>query len=151
PYVNPKYAKMRQNYVLKRMYETGKITEDEYKASLNEDIKMRIRKPNEVKGGHFTDWIRQEVMKTVGVDEFLTNGFTVVTTLDWSLQSKAEKIVKEKVKDLDKRQGFLGPIRHFATAEEVKAYSLEQRKKMLKEKSTYFTFTTEGKNLFENH
>jgi penicillin-binding protein 1A len=151
PYVNPKYSKMRQNYVLKRMFETKKITEAEYKAGVKEDIKMRIRIPNEVKGGHFTDWIRQEVMKAVGVDEFLTNGFKVVTTLDWSLQSKAEKVVKSKVKDLDKRQGFKGPIKELGTDEEIKAFIVEQRKKVLRDQSSFFTFTTEGKNIYEFH
>ena len=151
PYVNPKYAKMRQNYVLKRMFETQKITQEEYQAALKEDIKMRVRKPNETKGGHFTDWIRQEVMRSVGVDEFLTNGFTVITTLDWSLQEKAEKLVKDKVKAIDKRQGFKGPLKHLATDEEIKAYLVEQRKKYLKKESSFFTFTTEGKNVFEFH
>lgn len=151
PYVNPKYAKMRQNYVLKRMYETKKITEAEYQAGLKEDIKMRIRIPNEVKGGHFTDWIRQEVMKAVGVDEFLTNGFKVVTTLDYGLQQKAEKVVKDRVKEIDKRQGFKGAIRELANDEEIKAYIVDQRKKVLKEQSSFFTFTTEGKNIFEFH
>lgn len=149
PYVNPKYAKMRQNYVLKRMYETKKITYEEYQAALKEDIKMRLRKPNEMKGGHFTDWVRQEVIKTVGADEFLTNGFKVVTTLDWSLQAQAEKTVKERVKEVDKRQGFKGPINHLKTDEEMRAFVAEQRKKILKENSSFFTFSTEGKNIFE--
>jgi penicillin-binding protein 1A len=151
PYVNPQYAKIRQNYVLKRMYETKKITQAEYQAGLKEDIKMRIRKPNEVKGGHFTDWIRQEVMKSVGVDEFLTNGFKVVTTLDWALQSKAEKIVKDRVKELDKRQGFKGATKLLATDEEIKAFIVDQRKKVMREQSSFFTFTTPGKNIFEFH
>lgn len=149
PYVNPQYAKRRQNYVLKRMFETGKITEEEYQAALKEDIKMRIRVPNAMKGGHFTDWIRQEVMKSVGTEEFLTNGFTVVTTLDWSLQEKAEATVKERVKDLDKRQGFKGAVRHLNNDEEILELIKDQRKKILKEQSTYFTFSTEGKNIFE--
>lgn len=151
PYVNPQYAKVRQNYVLKRLHETKKISDDEYQAALKEDIKMRIRKPNEVKGGHFTDWIRQEVMKAVGVDEFLTNGFKVVTTLDWPLQMKAEKAVRDRVKELDKRQGFAGPIKHLATPEEIKAYLVEQRKKVLRDQSSYFTFVVSGKNVYEFH
>ncbi len=151
PYVNPQFAKMRQNYVLKRMYETKKITEDEYQVALKEDIKMRIRKPNEVKGGHFTDWIRQEVMKAVGTDEFLTNGFKVVTTLDWSLQSKAERAVKNRVKELDKRQGFRGSIKHLQTQEEIKSFIVDHRKKILRDQSSYFIFTTEGRNKFEFH
>lgn len=151
PYVNPQYAKVRQNYVLKRMYETKKITEAEYQASLKEDIKMRIRRPNDLKGGHFTDWIRQEVMKSVGTEEFLTNGFKVVTTLDWSLQARAEKAVKDRVKDLDKRQGFKGPIKQLNNDEEIKAFIVEQRKSILREQSSFFTYTTAGKNIFEFH
>jgi penicillin-binding protein 1A len=151
PYVNPHYAKVRQNYVLKRMHDTKKITSEEYAAALKEDIKMRIRKPNEVKGGHFTDWVRQEVMKSVGTDEFLTNGFKVVTTIDWALQEKAENVVKKNIKELDKRQGFKGPIKKLATDEEIRAYSIDQRKKVLREQSTFFTFVTTGKNLFEYH
>jgi penicillin-binding protein 1A len=151
PYVNPEYAKVRQNYVLKRMYVTGKITEAEYEAAKNESIKMRIRIPNEVKGGHFTDWIRQEVMKSVGTDEFLKNGFKVVTTLDYSLQQKAEKLVKERVKELDKRQGFKGPIKNLGNPDEIKNFIVSQRVKILKSQSTYFMFTTDGKNIFEFH
>ena len=151
PYVRPKYAKVRQNYVLKRLYETQKITKEEYESSLKEDIRMRIRKPNEVKGGHFTDWVRQEVMKSVGTEEFLNNGFKVVTTLDWSLQAKAEKAVKHKIKELDKRQGFKGPVRHLTTEQEIKDYLTEQRKEVLREQSTYFTFVVAGNNVYEFH
>lgn len=149
PYVNPQYAKRRQSYVLKRMFETNKITEEEYQAALKEDIKMRIRRANEVKGGHFTDWVRQEVIKLVGNDKFLTEGLTVVTTLDWSLQNQAEKSVRENVKELDKRQGFKGAIKQLASDEEIRQHLVDQRKKMLRSESSFFTFTTEGKNIFE--
>lgn len=151
PYVNPQFAKMRQKYVIRRLFETGKITESEYQAAMKEDIKMRIRKANEVKGGHFTDWVRQEVMKSVGSDEFLTNGFKVVTTLDWKLQAKAEKAVQDRVKELDKRQGFKGPVKQLASQEDINAFLVEQRKKILRDQSSYFTFTTEGKNIYEFH
>ncbi|MGE3609639.1 MAG: penicillin-binding protein 1A [Bacteriovoracaceae bacterium] len=149
PYVNPHYAKVRQLYVLKRMHETKKITDAEYETAIKENIKMKIRKPNEVKGGHFTDWVRQEVMKSVGTDEFLTNGFRVVTTLDWSLQAKAEKAVKDRIKELDKRQGFSGPTKQLGSNDEIRAYIVDQRKKILREQSSYFTFNTDGKNIYE--
>lgn len=151
PYVRPEAAKNRQLYVLRRMFENGMITDKEYEEAKKENIKMRIRKPNEVKGGHFTDWIRQEVMRAVGIEEFLKNGFRVVTTLDYSLQLKAEKIVKERVKELDKRQGFKGAIKKLANDEAIKAFVVDQRKKVLKQQSSFFTFSTEGKNIFEFH
>lgn len=148
PYVNPKYAKMRQTYVLKRLYETNKISKEEYEASLKENIKMRIRKPNSMKGGHFTDWVRQEVVKVVGKDEFLTDGYEVLTTLDWGLQQKAEKAVRDNIKELDKRQGFKGPIKHF-TSEEMTEQIIIYRHKLFKDNSQYFTFSTEGRNIYE--
>lgn len=151
PYVRPAAAKNRQLYVLGRMYANGMITKEEYDAALTENIKMRIRKPNEVKGGHFTDWIRQEVMKSVGIEEFLKNGFKVVTTLDYPLQLKAEKAVKSHVKELDKRQGYKGAVKQLTTDEEIKAFIVDQRKKVLREQSSFFTFSTEGKNIFEFH
>jgi penicillin-binding protein 1A len=151
PYVNPQYAKVRQTYVLKRMYETQKISLEEYQSALKENLKMRIRKTNDLKAGHFTDWIRQEVIKVVGSDEFLANGFSIATTLDWSLQSKAEKAVKDKVKELDKRQGFKGAIKGLASDEEILHFITDQRKRILREQSSYFMFTTEGKNVYEFH
>lgn len=151
PYVNPQYAKVRQNYVLKRLFETKKINQEDYQLALKENIKMRIRKPNEVKGGHFTDWIRQEVMKSVGVDEFLTNGFTVKTTLDWKLQEKAEKIVKTKIKELDKRQGYKPASKNLANDDEINSFVIDQRKKVLRDQSGFFTFVPQGKNEFEFH
>lgn len=151
PYVSPVYAKRRQNYVLKRMFETGKINEEEYQLAMKEEIRMRIRIPNEMKGGHFTDWIRQEVMKSVGTEEFLTNGFTVVTTLDWDLQSKAEEVVKNRAKELDKRQGFRGAIRNLSSPEEIENFLIETRKRIMRANSSYFTFTPEGQNVFEFH
>jgi penicillin-binding protein 1A len=151
PYVNPRYAKRRQSYVLRRMYETGKISQEDYESAVKEDVKMRIRKPNEVKAGHFTDWIRQEVMRSVGTEEFLTNGFTVQTTLDWSLQQKAEKAVKDKVKELDKRQGFKGAIKRLESDDEVRSMIVEQRRKIMREQSSYFNFTVEGSNIYEFH
>jgi penicillin-binding protein 1A len=74
-----------------------------------------------------------------------------VTTLDWSLQEKAEHAVKERVKELDKRQGFKGPVRQLESEDEIKKFLVDQRKKVLREQSSFFTFTTAGKNIFEFH
>ncbi len=148
PYVNPQRAKIRQHYVLKRMHETGKITKEEYEEALKEKIKFRIRKPSQFKAGHFTDWVRQRVVSLVGNENFLREGYTVQTTLDYELQKVAEKSVLKTVKDVDKRQGFKGPIGH------IELTSLdEHREKFLKEfykeQSTYFTLSDDNEKEFE--
>lgn len=148
PYVNPKKAKIRQQYVLRRMFDTGKITKEEYEEAVNEKIKFRIRKSEGFKAGHFTDWVRQRVVSLVGKDDFLANGYIVQTTIDYELQKKAEEEVLKTVKEVDKRQGFKGPLRSIdiAALDEWRVKFLQD---FYKEKSTYFTLNNKDEKEYE--
>lgn len=144
PYVNPDHAKVRQKYVLGRMVGTGKISRVEYEEALEENIRMKLREPNLMKAGYFTDWVRQRLLEKFGEDDFLTNGYEVVTTIDWSLQKKAEEEVLKGVNEIDKRQGFKGPLAHLSTPEEIFEALENQRKEIYDESSLYFTFFADG-------
>ncbi len=144
PYVNPQYAKTRQKYVLKRMFATGKISKEEYEEALGEDIRMKLREPNLMKAGYFTDWIRQRLIEEYGEEEFLTGGYEVTTTLDWTLQKKAEDEILEGVKAIDKRQGFKGPLATWEGEEVIKENLIKQRKEIYDEASYHFTFKADG-------
>jgi penicillin-binding protein 1A len=106
PYVHPEYAKTRQRYVLRRLFETKKITEEEYNQALAEEIKLKKRLRLDVKAGYFTDWILQNLFEEYGKKDFVTNGYEVVTTINWKLQKRAEELIKEGLREVDKRQGF---------------------------------------------
>ncbi len=144
PYVSPEKAKMRQKYVLKRMFKTGKITKKEYDEALIENIKIQIRKPVPLKAGYFSDWVRQRLVEHFGKEDFITNGYEVVTTLDWELQDRAEKAVLEGVRDIDKRQGYKGPLRTLETEEQMREFLVKQRKDIYDEASNYLIFRTDG-------
>lgn len=144
PYVKPKRAKERQRYVLKRMYATEKISREDYEEALKEDVKIQIRRPVPLKAGYFTDWIRQRLIDQFGKEDFLTNGYEVVTTLDWELQEKAEKLVLEGVRGIDKRQGFKGPIKTFENQEDIQAFLKQQRQEVYDLKSNYLIFNSNG-------
>jgi penicillin-binding protein 1A len=148
PYVNPKRAKIRQQYVLKRLYETQKISDSDYQNALSEVIRIRKRDSNEMLAGHFTDWIRQRVIDELGSDNFLNNGYEVTTTLDWSLQQKAEQYIKTGAAEIDKRQGFKGPLKQLNSME-INSFILETRKKLLDKYSTYFNFKADGEVIDE--
>lgn len=143
PYVNPQYAKKRQSYVLGRLLKTGKISQVDYETARNENIQMKIKKPNLMKAGYFTDWIRQKLVARFGKEDFLTNGYTVSTTIDWALQKKAEEQVMQGVEEIDKRQGFKGPIGEWKE-EELLDLMIKQRKEIYEESSNYFTFFKDG-------
>jgi penicillin-binding protein 1A len=148
PYINPKRAKIRQGYVLKRMFDTGRITKKEYDEALAEKTQFRIRKPQGFLAGYFTDWVRQRVVALVGEDDFLTGGYKVKTTLDYELQKVAEREVKRTVKDIDKRQGYKGAIKTIEKDGQLN-WILEERKKLLKSNSNYFTITEDYKKKLE--
>ncbi|MDC1175692.1 penicillin-binding transpeptidase domain-containing protein, partial [Bacteriovoracaceae bacterium] len=148
PYVNSDRAKIRQEYVLKRLISNNKITKEEYDNALVEETKFRLREFNEFKAGYFTDWVRQRVIKKIGEDEFLTGGYKVQTTLDYDLQKVAEQKVKKGVEELDKRQGFKGPIGTLEL-DKWKPTFIENRKKTYREKSQYFTINKDHKRVYE--
>lgn len=144
PYVNPKRAKSRQKYVLGRLRDTDQISIDEYESAIKEDIKIQIREPVPLKAGYFTDWIRQRLVEHFGKEDFLTSGYEVVTTLDWELQEKAEKEVLKGVRELDKRQGFKGPLKTIEDEIKITEFLVEQRKKLYSEGSRFLIFKADG-------
>ena len=144
PYVNPKYAKTRQKYVLGRLFKTEKITQVEYQAALKENIKMNLRVSNEMKAAYFTDWIRQRLIEQFGKENFMSNGYEVVTTINWELQKKAEEEVLKGVIAIDKRQGYKGPLGRIENDEDKIDFFEKQRKKIYKDNSTFFTFLNDG-------
>ncbi len=149
PYVNPIFAKRRQHYVLRRLFETEKINKKEYEDAIAEKVKFRVKLYSEFKAGHFTDWIRQRVIELVGEEAFLNGGYTIQTTLNYPLQEVAEKSVLKGVIDIDKRQGYKGPI-GFLASDALEAWERKTRKETLEGMSNYFIIDANGEKEFEN-
>ncbi len=148
PYVNPLFAKRRQHYVLRRLLETGKIDKATYDIALAEKIKFRVKQYNEFKAGHFTDWVRQRVIEFIGEEEFLTGGYIVQTTLDYQLQTVAEEAVLKGVAEIDKRQGYMGPLENILP-ELIYERVAKSRKTMAENESNYFTLNENGGKEYE--
>lgn len=144
PYVNSLYSKKRQGYVLKRLYETKKITEDEYKEALNEELKIYAKKDSLRKAGYFVDWVKREIYKKIPEEEFSTGGYEVITSLDWEYQKKAEESVLKGLKKIDKRQGYKGPLGTISNLEEQEAFFHTQRENYFKDIETYSTLKPDG-------
>lgn len=150
PYINPRAALRRQGYVLRRMLDTGKINQEDFQAAVEEPIRLRTRRRIDMEAGHFTDWVRRRVIKKLGEEEFLTGGYLVETTLNWDLQQRAEREVLNGLKEIDKRQGFSGPLEKIeSTPEAITAWELETRIEMLKNASDFFVLNEELERIFE--
>lgn len=93
---NEKDLKNRQIYILERMFAKGYITAEELEKAKNEEMEFSQEFRN-IRAPHFVMYIKSYLVEKYGEDAIETRGFKVTTTLDWDLQEKAEKIVKERV------------------------------------------------------
>lgn len=137
PHLNPEKALKRRNHVLFRMYETGHISEDTYqKTSLEESVIIDKIPPKNMAAGYFVDFIIRHLRDVEGIDDVDNAGLSVFTTLDLSMQAKAEDAVKSNLLDMTEALGFRGPIVKYnpegeSTLEEL----LEMKKDYLTELS----------------
>ncbi len=148
PYVNPHAAKKRQNYVIERMLKNKKITQAEFDQAMNEKTVYRIN-DDRLKAGYFTEWVRQKIVEQVGEENFLKNGFRVITSLDWELQKNAEIQLIKSIKEIDKRQGYKGPVARIGL-DELPNFEVETRKKIMRERSQFFVIEN-GEKRYEHH
>ncbi len=148
PYLKPKFAKQRQTYVLSRLLADKKISAFEHQKALEENIRLRNKKKGSLKATYFTEWIRKRIVELVGKERFLTEGFEIQTTVSLELQELAEKSLERGVREIDKRQGFKGPIKSIGEAD-IASFIIEAQNKFLKSSSNFSYFTPEGERKYE--
>lgn len=85
----------RKNLVLSKLFELGYITKEEYESAKNEVVVFSPQVVGGIKAPHFVFFVREYLEEKYGVDIVENGGLKVTTTLDYTLQEEAEKIVKE--------------------------------------------------------
>jgi membrane peptidoglycan carboxypeptidase len=98
PITNFTGAKARQRVVLDAMVRTNAITAAQAQSAYAQ--KLNPQKPStadDVKAPGFVHWVASQLEKTYGQELLKNGGLTVITSLDWNLQSIAERQVREKV------------------------------------------------------
>jgi penicillin-binding protein 1A len=109
PFRSPERAKKRQEHVLGRMEEAGFITPQEREAAVNEALAFRKPSADSV-APYFVEYVRQYLVAKYGEAAAYKGGLEVYTTLNLAMQQAAEQAVREGLRDLDKRQGWRGPV-----------------------------------------
>jgi len=109
PVVNPKRAKLRQLYVLRRMHELNYINDEQFDLAQQQPI-VTVRGNQEfgVKADYLAEMVRQAVYEKYQDDAY-TQGFKVYTTIRLQDQLAAYEGVRTGVLDYDRRQGYRGP------------------------------------------
>ena len=108
PVVNPKRAKQRQLYVLRRMRELGFINDVQLAEAQKQDLHIK-RDVNEfaVRADHVAEMARQMAYERFQ-EEAYTRGLRVITTILKADQEAAYASLRRGVLDYDKRHGYRG-------------------------------------------
>ncbi len=109
PVVNPKRAKLRQQYVLRRMHELHFIDDEQYQLALQQPIVAKHGNQEfGVKSDYVAEMVRQAVYDRY-LDATYTQGFKVYTTIRQQDQLAAYQAVRKGVLEYDRRHGYRGP------------------------------------------
>lgn len=144
PIYNPSAAKERQRYVLKRMAEEGFISEEEAEKTIESPIQVYVRKNYKENAPYYLETVRQLLVQTLGEEMVLDKGIKVYTGLDLVKQIEAQKQVRKGLRELDKRQGYRGPLRKLEEPEEIAKFLLESRDNLMDEYSPLRVIQPDG-------
>ncbi|GHT92183.1 penicillin-binding protein 1A [Betaproteobacteria bacterium] len=109
PVVNPKRARQRQEYVLRRMRELSYITEEQRQEALAETlvIKRDIASQYSLHAEYVAEMARQIAVERFP-DTAYSGGLQVITTITRDEQEAAYQALRQGVLDYDRRQGYRG-------------------------------------------
>ena len=109
PVVNPKRAKLRQSYVLRRMHDLGFIDTAQQEASQLEVLNVKHgHQEYSVRADYLAEMARQVVFERYQEDTY-TQGIKVYTTIRQQDQAIAYAALRKGVLEYDRRHGYRGP------------------------------------------
>ncbi|KWE93277.1 penicillin-binding protein [Burkholderia ubonensis] len=109
PVVNPKRAKVRQEYILQRMLELNFISRGQYDEAIAQPLVVKgAGREFSVHAEYVAEMVRQ-MMYAQYREETYTRGFNVVTTIDSADQQVAYGALRKGIMDYERRHGYRGP------------------------------------------
>lgn len=111
PWKHYNNAKIRRDWVIKRMREKRFITREVEKTAIETPINLQRRSEEEtVQAGSFTDAVRRDLTDLLGTKGMMEDGYVVRTTMKPDLQKYATKYLRWGVERYDMRHGWRGAI-----------------------------------------
>ncbi len=108
PIVNPKRAKIRQQYVLRRMHELGHISDAQYEAAQKEPLVVRRELSEYAVHAEFAAEMARQIAAERFPEDVYSRGLKVYTTLVKAEQEAAYNSLRKGVLDYDRRHGYRG-------------------------------------------
>lgn len=100
---NPDVLKQRRDFVLKRMFDAGYITQEQKEKAQAEPLTLQKRY-SDMRAPHFVLYVKEQLVDQYGEQTVDTGGLKVISSLDWDKQLAAENAVSSSAKLLSEGQ-----------------------------------------------
>ncbi len=108
PVVNPNRARLRQQYVLRRMHDLGYISSSQYDAALKEPLVVKRELAEYAVHAEYVAEMARQITAERFPEEVYSRGMMVYTTLNKAEQEAAYASLRKGVMDYDRRHGYRG-------------------------------------------
>ena len=118
PIINPERAIKRRDWILNRMFKLGFISSTEHQSALESPISAQYHGPIiDYNAPYAAEQARAKAIAELGPSAY-TNGYAVITTLNSTLQQKADQALRTGLGAYDWRHGYRGPETHIDDPEQ---------------------------------
>ncbi len=109
PIVNPDRALIRRNWILGRMLSLGKLSQTDHAEAIKQPITAQYHGLSlDLNAPYIAEMARKHALDLFG-NKAYTDGYTVVTTIDSTLQQAAQDSLRKGLITYDQRHGYRGP------------------------------------------
>lgn len=112
PFKYPERARRRRSYVLGQMLRLEKITPEQYERAFKAPIAVDWARSEDIdSNNHYAAHVKTLLLDKLG-EGTTDGGYRIYTGIDPVMQRAAEQSVKAGLREVDKRQGWRGPLMH---------------------------------------
>ncbi len=108
PIRNPPRARLRQQYIIDRMFENGFITAEQRNTAKAEELHYRSKAPIPAHADYAAEAARLLMQGQYGAEAY-SRGLNVYTSINMAEQEAAHKALRKGLLDFDRRQAWRGP------------------------------------------
>ncbi|MFC1488747.1 penicillin-binding protein 1A [Thermodesulfobacteriota bacterium] len=132
PFKHPERAKQRQIYALNRMVAEGHITNIQATEAINQVLDIKPRRNWYIEEVPiYTEHVRRYIENKYGPDVLYKGGLQIYTAVNIEMQKIAREEIEKGLIDMDKRQGYRGPLEHLNPVD-IESFSKELQIEMEK-------------------
>ncbi|MCS7215659.1 MAG: transglycosylase domain-containing protein, partial [Thermodesulfovibrio sp.] len=124
PYNDLVKAKQRQEIVLERMEKEELITPQERKRTSMQPIHLSSLRISTENYNYFLEYVRKQLEEIFDIEKIYKGNLKVYTTLNTQAQISAQKALQEGLRDVDKRNGWRGPVGKISIKDEEREEKL---------------------------